>query len=783
MSSILTFFFFSGLQVQCVSDSNCSNTDKCVNSRCAEACKIYPCGINAQCASVNHHSVCTCAPGYTGNPHRECTNIPKHPQPTPECYKNDDCPDDRTCRNERCINPCREDNACARSAFCYVKQHQPVCTCPPGFLGHPTTECIPPESSVGCRSNSECTLSESCINKLCVSPCNCGEHAECRVTDHYPICFCKPGYSGNPQIGCVKLGCQSNDECHDDQQCYNGQCINPCILGNPCAANAECYGSNHRAACKCPSGYSGNPFDRCERVECHIDTDCPLDRTCIENHCVNPCSSIANPPCAHNAICLARNHGASCVCPDHLPEGDPLSYCEELAECKIDADCPSKLACIKETCVNPCEKLSPCNRNAECSVVDTVPVRTMICTCPDGWVPNDDGECTAVIIPIPPGCLSNDDCSTNEACINRLCRNPCDCGTNADCHIQNHRPICSCKKGFEGNPNIACHTIGCRSDSECDSGKSCINGNCIDPCIVNDLCGINAECSVLGNRAQCNCLSGYRGNPYERCIIVECRSNSDCPSDRQCSNAQCVNPCVYGHSCSAKAECRVQNHIALCRCPIGYIGNPYIDCRKELQLECTKDDDCPQLQACLNNNKCENPCTVLQPCQRPAECQVLGTPLVRTMNCICPSGYISSGSGTCQPVPEIVGCISDSDCPSDKACDRHICRDLCNCGINADCRVKDHRPVCTCRQGYDGNPETECVKIGCRSDDDCSSQHSCINRQCIPACSSDGSSCGVNAECYGFNHRAICDCPPGNNSNNSSFLITNAVQIYILYRR
>lgn len=58
--------------------------------------------------------------------------------------------------------------------------------------------------TVGCTSNSECSRSESCINQLCISPCNCGDNAECTVNDHYPICFCKPGYSGNPQIGCVK---------------------------------------------------------------------------------------------------------------------------------------------------------------------------------------------------------------------------------------------------------------------------------------------------------------------------------------------------------------------------------------------------------------------------------------------------------------------------------------------------------------------------------------------------------------------------------------------------
>jgi len=756
-------------EAQCQVDSDCSDRDKCVRGNCIEACRIDHCGVNAQCNSRSHQAVCTCAPGYSGNPHTECTNIPRQPDVRPvECYKDDDCSYDRSCRNDRCANPCAG-NVCARGAFCHVNNHQPICTCPAGFEGNPSVECIPPLATVGCTSNSECPRSESCINRLCISPCNCGPNAECRVDNHYPICYCKPGFSGNPQIGCVKLGCQSDNECNNDQQCFNGQCVSPCILGDPCASNAECYGDNHRASCRCPSGYSGNPFSRCERAECRIDTDCPNDKTCLENRCINPCSN--NPPCAQNAICLAQNHAAACLCPESLPEGSPITYCLPRTpvvgepECRTDEDCPSKLACIKDICVDPCRSLSPCASSAKCSVLDTIPVRTMICTCPDGWVSNSNGECLPVVLPVPPGCISDDDCPSNEACINRLCRNPCSCGSNAQCLVQNHRPICSCQDGYEGNPNIACHTVGCRADSECDSGRACINGNCVNPCLINDPCGINSECHVYGNRAECRCLSGYRGNPYDRCIVVGCRSNSDCPSDRQCINAQCINPCIYDNPCSPNAQCRVQNYMALCRCPTGFIGNPYVDCRREIQPECRVDGDCSSHLACLNN-KCQNPCSVLEPCRRPSECQVVGSLPVRTMICICPPGYISSGSGTCQPtapVKEVGGCVLDSDCPEEKSCDRGICKDPCNCGPNAECRIKDHRPVCTCKQGYDGNPEIQCVKIGCRSDDDCSGQHSCINRQCVPVCT-DGI-CGTNANCYGSNHRAICECPPGYQGN------------------
>ncbi|CAH1404987.1 unnamed protein product [Nezara viridula] len=760
---------------ECQADSECRDLERCVRGSCVEACRIDPCGLNALCQSTRHQSVCTCPRGYIGNPHIECNpdhavSVPSY-QPVPECSHNDDCPANKRCKNQLCVNPCTHDSPCAPGAFCHTDDHQPVCRCPAGFQGNPLTQCIPPaESTVGCSSNSDCTPREACVNKLCISPCNCGTNAECKVTNHYPTCYCKPGYSGNPQIGCIKVGCESESQCSDDKTCYNSECINPCILGDPCGINAECYGAKHAAQCKCNVGYRGNPLVRCERIECSVDSDCSEDRLCRDHHCINPCQDQINPTCAHNAICYVRNHQASCRCPDWMPLGDPLSYCQRVppvsvptVECEKDVECPSQLACINNKCLNPCVELSPCTPSSMCSVFDSTPVRTMVCTCPEGWVPDNDGECKPVIVPSPPGCVSDNECSSNETCINRMCRNPCNCGPNAECMIMNHRPICSCIPGYDGNPDVGCRAVGCRIDSECGSGKACINGNCINPCVVEDPCGPNAECYPVGTRPECRCLSGYRGNPYDRCLVVGCRSNSDCPNDRACINAQCINPCIYDQPCAARAKCFVQNHLPLCRCPPAYEGNPYTSCRLKVEPECRVDGDCPSFYACFNQ-QCKDPCQEMEPCQKPALCEAIKTLPVRTMICECPPGYISSGSGVCKATPPVVAigeCISDSDCPSDRACINAICKNPCNCGPNADCRVRDHKPVCSCLPGYDGNAEIECQKAGCRSNTDCPSQQACLNRECVPACSPDGSSCGTGAICYGSHHTALCECPPG----------------------
>lgn len=178
---------------------------------------------------------------------------------------------------------------------------------------------------------------------------------------------------------------------------------------------------------------------------------------------MNPC--LYQNPCARNAECIPINHGTTCRCPPELPRGDAYSYCLPLESrkpqpvCKIDSDCPPGLACLRERCLDPCKEIHPCDSSAVCRVINSEPFRTMSCTCPDGWVPNEYGQCRPILPPLPPpGCTSDSECSDVESCVNRACRSPCDCGQNSDCIVRNHRAICVCKTGYEGvNPNVACY--------------------------------------------------------------------------------------------------------------------------------------------------------------------------------------------------------------------------------------------------------------------------------------------------------------------------------------
>ena len=117
---------------------------------------------------------------------------------------------------------------------------------------------------------------------------------------------------------------------------------------------------------------------------------------------------------------------------------------------------------------------------------------------------------------------------------------------------------------------------GCKSDDECPQHLACIRRECQDPCRF-ERCGQNAQCSVRNHRAKCDCLPGYRGNPYEICRQYECLTDPECPTTKACRNEKCVDPC----DCAINAHCTPRNHRGICACDSGYTGDPY-------GIECTK---------------------------------------------------------------------------------------------------------------------------------------------------------------------------------------------------
>ena len=66
----------------------------------------------------------------------------------------------------------------------------------------------------------------------------------------------------------------------------------------------------------------------------------------------------------------------------------------------------------------------------------------------------------------------------------------------------------------------------------------------------------------------------------------------------------------------------MSQHLAQCRCIFGYTGDPYQACLPFEPPECVEDKDCPTDQVCINE-KCINPCLTLSPCVAPATCKLV----------------------------------------------------------------------------------------------------------------------------------------------------------------
>lgn len=99
-----------------------------------------------------------------------------------------------------------------------------------------------------------------------------------------------------------------------------------------------------------------------------------------------------------------------------------------------------------------------------------------------------------------------------------------------------------------------------------------------------------------------------------------------------------------------------------------------------------------------------------QPSPTPCEPSVCGpNSQCRPQNgislCSCLSSFIGS------PPNCRAGCISNSECSNQLACINQKCQDPCvgSCGANADCYVVSHTPMCTCVNGYTGDPFTQCI--------------------------------------------------------------------------
>lgn len=200
-----------------------------------------------------------------------------------------------------------------------------------------------------------------------------------------------------------------------------------------------------------------------------------------------------------------------------------------------------------------------------------------------------------------------------------------------------------------------------------------------DPCVPSP-CGTYSQCRDIGGAPSCSCLVNYIGSPPN--CRPECTINSECQSNMACINEKCRDPCPG--SCGLNAQCNTVNHIPICVCHEGYMGDPFISCNLKPQEE---------------ESSVSDPCNP-SPCGPNALC--------KDGICTCLLEYHGDPYRECRPE-----CVLNNDCSKDKACLRNKCIDPCpgTCGNNAVCSVINHIPMCSCLPNYIGNAFVICNAI------------------------------------------------------------------------
>lgn len=251
---------------------------------------------------------------------------PKHHRKDLECNSDNDCPNEKSCINLHCINPCNLRGACGENALCRAILHKPRCSCPQCYVGNPHHICrIDPKCdstqetevrAITCTTNNDCPTSLACnyISQECYNPCKtpsfkCRGNKKCHVNNHRPICVCKSSFvlNENGELMCApsNFECTKDDDCPSNKACLKGICVSPCNERS-CAKGKSCEVLNHKAVCVCLRDCVPS-LSICLR-----DSGCAAHQACRNFKCEDPC---ATAQCSE-APCYVEDHRPICkFCP------------------------------------------------------------------------------------------------------------------------------------------------------------------------------------------------------------------------------------------------------------------------------------------------------------------------------------------------------------------------------------------------------------------------------------------------------------------------------------
>jgi len=150
------------------------------------------------------------------------------------------------------------------------------------------------------------------------------------------------------------------------------------------------------------------------------------------------------------------------------------------------------LACINTKCQDPCVSAGMCTSEQECKVLNTAPLRTMICLCPPNTITDVNGQCKRIGI----------------------------CQSYRKLHWKWYFVYCYLISFFT---DAVLGDVQCHLDQDCANHETCLDGKCVDACLTIQ-CGFNAQCKSTSHTGICFCSQDFTGNAYIECIRGKCEN-------------------------------------------------------------------------------------------------------------------------------------------------------------------------------------------------------------------------------------------------------------------
>ncbi len=480
------------------------------------------------------------------------------------------------------------------------------------------------------------------------------------------------------------------------QECSSVCSASPGVEVTPCSSDADC------ATGLCVEGYcDAGPMPEPSCCEQCTDAYGRL----VYDSCTTDCSAVVCEP-----IACAPGYT-----PRRMP-GDCCDYCVPVDDCD-QAVCPMFYP------VPECPPGSTLVQDpSDCCNYYCQPTE---CAIAHGSGPSTGGGGDPAV---PYMCMSNEECSAGNACVNGLCMTVCnvatDCPAGAACVEGVCQPIAS----------------ACTVNADCPAGQVCREGVCTSDCppgyhfeTAYPYCG---QC--VADPSEVSCYSDMDCAPHEYCAYDNCSSSGGDPTFVACAglcrprDMICDDPGRAPPYCEGAIATQYDGNgcpYYVCVCPDGTISLDGVctdACADVYCIEIVVACD-PGYHPDFSYPYCCGVCVPDQP-----SCDATGAPHAGCLFVECAQGYHEEIDPlTCCPAcyPDSRACLADTECAAGQRCDVSYCEPAPGCDpvtevcvtlcygtcVAAECAIEECGPALgmpntLCPDGSVGGPTGRCLR-------------------------------------------------------------------------